>query len=263
MPTHSLYLTTNFPNIEQLINKYTTSIWLDTTTPTPDFVLSDSNVTSWLNKSKNGYNKLSNVGTITYNSTLPTSVSLPANTYFKQTASPYFNPTTSLQTWVFVISIPTAITGTNSITLINPVIPGGGYALQLRAGRFLIARVGYSEGIGFNIDLTPNTKYLFSISLNLTSTSYTYALANSIMRLNGTTPTGTITGPSTNYTLNFASTASLAINAVGLGGQFYPSDKQVNIYEMIGISNQALNLTDINTIENYLNTKWNLGYTIT
>ena len=83
------------------------------------------------------------------------------------------------------------------------------------------------------------------------------------MRLNGTTPTGTITGPSTNYTLNFASTASLAINAVGLGGQFYPSDKQVNIYEMIGISNKALNLTDIKTIENYLNTKWNLGYTIT
>jgi hypothetical protein len=110
--------------------------------------------------------------------------------------------------------------------------------------------------------------YLFSISLNLNvSTSYATAIANTIMRLNGTTKTlystAAIRG-NYNLTSNIGTTTSLLVGAIGVSGSYFPANSNsFNIHEMIGINSQALGINDIRTIETYLNTKWNLGYTIT
>ena len=237
-----------------IINQYTTSVWLDTTTPASNFILSGSNVTSWLDKTSNGYN-LSNVGTITYNSTSPTSVTIPANSQFKQTATPYFNMTTTQQTWFYLFSIPTQLTGTDYISLLSLYnsTQAGGYNTTIRNNsKLTIDAHGTNNGIGFNMTTIANTKYLITISLN-TSTSFANANTNSIMRLNGITQTGFVSGTGA---YSMSGTSSLAIG----GGYFtsaYYSSKDFNIYEIIGINNQALNINDIRSIEEYLNTKWN------
>ena len=246
----------------EIINKYTTSIWLDTENPTYNFVLNGNNVTSWLDKTKNGYN-LTNVGAIAYNSTSPTSVFIPVNSYFKQTITPYLNMLTSLQTWFFVVSIP-EVSSSNMYKIIGlNNSQGGGVDYIILSNKFLIYDHGNTnpDGIGFNITPTANTKYLFSVSLN-TSTSYTTAIENSIMRLNGTTQNGIIANTSSSNFKLTGSSSSLAIGAVGVNSYFWPSSGSFNIYEIIGINNQALNINDIKTIEKYLNTKWDLGYTI-
>ena len=241
------------------------SIWLDTTSQS-DFVLSGSNVTTWKDKTSNNFN-LTSTGTITYNSASPTSVLISTGAYFGPQNS--FNILTPLQTWFFVVSSSTSleqaiVVGMNTSGS-NFNVYGFNYVISTT--RFYIYDHGSSgDGIGFNHNFVPNTKYLFSISFNInTSTSYTAAKANSIMRLNGTTkPLISYNGGSNRTSYNLASngaTTQLLIGALNVGGSII-SSKSFNIHELIGINNQALGINDIKTIETYLNTKWNLGLTI-
>ena len=252
-----------------IINQYTTaSIWLDTSTPSSNFVLSGSNVNSWLDKTSNSYN-LSKVGTITYNAISPTSVLIPAGSYFRQTN---YNMLTSRQTWFFVISTPTAFNDARVVGMNTSGTSSNGYGfdyLITQSNRFYIYNHGTTnDGIGFDYNFTANTMYLFSISLNLNvSTSYATAIANTIMRLNGTTKTLYSTAAIRGYynlTSNIGTTTSLLVGAIGVSGSYFPANSNsFNIHEMIGINSQALGINDIRTMETYLNTKWNLGYTIT
>ena len=244
--------------INTITSRYTTSIWLDTAN-SANFVLSSSNVTSWLDKTSNSYN-VGNVGTITYNSVSPTSVLINAGSYLIQSTNS-FNMLTSLQTWFFVFSLP-------SISNINAKLAGirnnpGGFSYLLISNTFIIYdhMNNNLDGIYFNISCTANTKYLISVSLN-TSTSYSTAVVNSIMRLNGTTQTIKIANTSSSAYRLTGTTQTLLIGALSDINNFFASGSSFNIYEMIGINNQALGINDIKTVEIYLNEKWNLGYNI-
>ena len=258
LPSNSKSITL-MPAYYYLINQYSTSIWLDTTQAS-NFVLSGSNVTTWYDKTGHNFN-LTNVGTITYNSTSPTCVSIPANSCFKQTITPYYNMTTPLQTWFCVLSFPNALTSNDFISLLslyNSTLAGG-YNTTIYYNKLTINNHGTANGIHFNVSVNTTTTYLLTISLN-TSTNFSNANANTIIRLNGTTQSTYVSGTVTDtYTMSGTSSVSIG------GGNYispYFSTKPFKIYEMIGIGNQALGINDIRTIESYLNTKWGLGYTI-
>lgn len=265
-PTISQPVTPDSP-VNTLINQYTTSIWLDTTTPSSNFILNGDNVITWKDKTSNGFN-LTSVNKSNYISTSPTSVLISTGAYFGPQNS--FNILTPLQTWFFVVSSSTSL---EQAIVVGMNTSGSnfnayGFNYVISTTRFYIYDHGSSgDGIGFNHNFVPNTKYLFSISFNInTSTSYTTAKVNSIMRLNGTTkPLISYNGGSSRTSYSLASngaTTQLLIGALNVGGSII-SSKSFNIHELIGIGNQALGINDIQTIETYLNTKWNLGYTIT
>ena len=239
-----------------ILARYTTSIWLDTSV-SGNFVLSGSNVTTWKDKTTNSFN-LTNNGTITYNSSSPTSVLIPAGTYLRNSS---FNMLTSLHTWIFVVSIPSASASSDCriVGLVNAYAGGIDILIQ-NSALFIYNHLSSSDGIYYNMSLTSNTKYLISVSFNM-STSFDTALSNSIIRINGSTQSGSKKGSTSSFGLGGTSQA-LLIGSLSNGGGYYNSPTNFNIYEIIGINNQALNITDTKTIENYLNTKWNLGYTI-
>ena len=256
-------------DISSIYNPYTVygitssyiSIWLDTSIAS-NFVLSGSNITTWKDRSSNGFN-MSKGGTIysIYNSTSPTSVLISASWLTNSS----FNVLTSLQTWFFLISVPSVFTTDNIkiVGLQNNTLGGVDYILT--ATQFSIySHKTNNDGIYFDISPTANTKYLISVSFNMSTGSLSSALANSIMRLNGTTQTIKVKGL-TGYSTN-AGTAipiTLLIGTLQDGVVNFGSTKDFNIYEIIGINYQALGINDIRIVERYLNEKWNLGYTIT
>jgi hypothetical protein len=245
--------------ISIILARYTTSIWLDTSV-SGNFVLSGSNITTWKDKTTNGFN-LTNNGTITYNSSSPTSVLIPAGSYLRNSS---FNMLTSLHTWIFVISMPSASASTDCriVGLVNSNY--GGIDILIQNSRlFIYHHKTTGNGIYYNMSLTSNTKYLISVSFNM-STSYSASLANSIIRINGITQSGSIIITEGSFSSFSTSGSSLGLLVGSLSDNvgYYNSPSNFNIYEIIGINNQALNISDTKTIENYLNTKWNLGYTI-
>ena len=186
---------------------------------------------------------------------------IPAGTYLRNSS---FNMLTSLHTWIFVVSIPSASASSDCriVGLVNAYL--GGIDILIQNNRlFIYHHATTGNGIYYNMSLTSDTKYLISVSFNM-STSYSASLANSIIRINGITQSGsTIISDGTYSAFNLSgSSQGLLVGSLSNGAGYYNSPSNFNIYEIIGINNQALNITDTKTIENYLNTKWNLGYTI-
>jgi hypothetical protein len=248
--------------IPGILGRYTTSLWLDASNST-NFVLSGSNVTTWKDKTTNSFN-LTNNGTITYNSESPSYVLIPSGTYF---SNPSFNTLTSLQTWIFVVSFPSASTTTDCRIIGLTTFSYGGIDILAQNSKLYIYhhRTGGASGNGikYDLDLNVNTKYLISISFNM-STSYSTASDNSIIRINGITKTGSVIISEGAYSAysTVGTSQYLLIGALSDTLNNYTGNQGFNIYEMIGINNQNLGINDVKTIENYLNIKWNLGLTI-
>ena len=248
--------------IPGIVGRYTTSLWLDASSST-NFALSGSNVTTWIDKTTNGFN-LTNNGTITYNSSSPSSVLIPSGTYF---SNPSFNTLTSLQTWIFVVSFPSASTTTDCRIICLSNFSYGGIDILAQDSKLYIYhhRTGGASGNGikYDLSLSVNAKYLISISFNM-STSYSASLANSIIRINGITQSGIVVISDGTYSAysTVGTSQYLLIGVLSDTLNNYASNQGFNIYEMIGINNQNLGSNDVKTIENYLNIKWNLGLTI-
>ena len=274
--------------VYRFINSFTTSIWLDTCIVS-NLVLSGSNVTTWKDKTNNGFELSGNTygGTITYNSTSPTSLSLynifngNKKAYFIQSAtSKNFDMLNPIQTWFWVLSFPVGSSDLYSYRIagVQNYDNVGGIDYLIQGNQFFIYSHGTSPGTGIYYNFTPlsNMKYLFSVSLDASSnnTDNTYAgtITKSIMRLNGNTQTVSSTTANGKYSLKLGpnrvgKSVSLCIGAIGSGfgaggNEIYQGNFLFNIHEIIGINNQALGIADIRMVVTYLNTKWNLGYTI-
>jgi hypothetical protein len=268
--TNMLYSVWNLGEPIDLINSYT-SIWLDSAS---SYVIrSGSNVTTWNDRSTNGFNltPVSNPNAITYNSTSPTSVRITSGgtyltgSYFYQNTATKFNMLTSRQTWFFVIS--GLSTGCDSrLVGLHSNDNTCGFDILIQSNRFFVYNHGADGGVGFGIDYffsDTSRKYLISISLDISSPSHANSLTNSIIRVNGTTQTGnTVNTGRSSFNLS-GSSYSLLIGALAINNNYYTSPNAFNIHEIIGINNQSFNLTNIRTVETYLNAKWNLGNTIT
>ena len=246
--------------IPGILNKYT-SIWLDASGST-NFDLTGNNVNIWKNKTTNvlNFDLTPNAGTnITYNSTSPSSVLINNGYYLKNNN---FNPITSLQTWVFVLSTPTSVTPDCRIIGVNS---GSGFDILIQNGTFLIYKhnTAPNTGINYPISLTANTKYLFSLSLNMSNPDFNSTKNNSIFRFNGSTKTNGYVVNDSNF--NISGTSQLLIGTLSFNNNpFYAiaGNLGFNIYEMIGINNKNLGSGEVKIIENYLNKRWKLGLSI-
>jgi len=244
--------------IPGILNKYT-SIWLDASGST-NFDLTGNNVNIWKNKTTNvlNFDVTPNDGTnITYNSTSPSSV-LINNGYYLINNN--FNTISSLQTWIFVFS--TNSTDANRDCRIIGINSSGrsGVDILIQSSKFFIYdHTTPSDGNRYDISLEADNKYLFSLSLNMSNSSYYDTLNNSIFRLNGSTnTTGYASG---NDYFGTSGTSPLLIGTIIAGGPFY-GNSGFNIYEMIGINNKNLDTNEVKIIENYLNKRWKLGLSI-
>ena len=148
--------------------------------------------------------------------------------------------------------------GNNRIILLGSAGGVNNYAIQIIGSSIYVIGIGNGINQGYRMNYTPtftaNTKYLLSVSINTSSPSTT----TMIFRLNGTLQT-TIQGASaTTYNMNGNS------NGMNIGAfTDYAGNIVLKIYEIIATTGQNMTTNDIKNIENYLNQKWNLGYTIT
>jgi hypothetical protein len=254
--------------ISAIVNTYTTSMWLDAASSS-NFTFSSSNIIStWNDRSKNSINATAvNNGGASYNLTLVSGsnnyVYIPSINGNNQIGLniPNFYYSNNKLTLITVISFPTIATTYSTFLGIyaSSIYP---ISLSFVQGYLQCGTANNGQG-GFNSNhpignLNASTKYLFSMSITYDTFANTYN--NGIFRINGVaynnyTGLGSANG-------GVYQTSSSFPTQISYNYLTYNPTGSMNIYECIGIYNQQLGLSDIKTIEKYLNTKYSLGYTI-
>jgi hypothetical protein len=260
-------------NISSIINFYTNPLWLDTGASTNFTYSSGSNIATWIDRVSISKRKTVTLGSkggavTTFVSpsngiTLPTNSPISSyqptfNTFFLTSTA--FNIGINLQTFIYLFSPVTNMgsDGNNRIILLGSAGGTNNYAIQIIGSSIYVIGIGNGVNQGYRMDYTPtftaNTRYLLSVSINTSSPS----TSTMIFRLNGTLQT-TIQGASaTTYSMNGNS------NGMNIGAfTDYAGNIALKIYEILATTGQNMTTNDIKSIENYLNQKWNLGFTIT
>jgi len=260
-------------NISSIINFYTNPLWLDTASSTNFTYSSGSNIATWKDSVILSKQKTITLGSkggavttfvspsngITLPTNSPTSTYTPTfNTFFLTSSA--FNIGINLQTFIYLFSPGTNMgsDGNNRIILLGGT-NAKDYAIQIIGSSIYVIRIGDGVNHGYRIDYAPtfsaNTRYLLSVSINTLSPS----TSTMIFRLNGT-PQTTIQGIPERIT--YPTTGNS--NGMNIGAfTDYAGNIALKIYEILATTGQNMTTNDIKSIENYLNQKWNLGFTIT
>jgi len=255
--TNMIYSGWNHPTalILTTVTKYSNIyLWLDANSSS-NFTLNGSTISQW-----NGSN--GGVGTSSISATLYTNPNYVSNspTNYNFTSSGYYS-TGNSESLFFVVSFPNY---TSSAAIYLVAAPSGSNSRYIginypSSGNLGILKTDTAAGImGTGYTITANTKCLISLTTIYNNSSI---LGSTIIRVNGVT---LIISNSSSGNPSFAQTNTAKNTNFGYIYSPYASGTTpIYYYEIIGIYNSGImTLTDMKIIESYLNTKWNLGYTI-
>ena len=236
-------------NITSIINTYSNYyLWLDAATSSDITLSSGNNITAWL-----GHNNGLGTSSIaaTYNTNPYYVYTNPSTQNFESS----YKSTSVSETIFFVVSFPN-ITTTSSKSVYLVAADGGANSrcIELNTNFIFITKTDTGAGIQGNFpqtlsNITDNTKYLISISVNYMSSPSSTA----VMRINGNSLT------IVNMNAAFSQSNSAKASRFGyIYGQYY-SRPNINYHEIIGIGNSGvMSISDIQKIEGYLAWKWGL-----